>query len=383
AVLRKQPVNPIIPMKPLYWTRIIVPATAQQVSTSSSMKPVILMGKVRRGEIEDIKEFSDLFSRQVIERKPTKKKEEKPSKVQPMKILDSKRSQSVGILASCLHCEFTEIENGIFLVTVENANIARIHNFCVVYRPTDEELSMIREHVSTKPNVPLDKPEQFLMELADIPSFADRIACFVFQSEFDDNVSSIESKLNNLKSTCQFLTTSESLKKVMAIILTLGNYMNGGNMTRGQADGFGLEILPKLRDVKSKDNSITLLHFIVRAYMRKCDDPLSSGSALPVPEPGDIDRAATVHFEDVSGDLNKLQKEITVCESKTEKVLAASTDDNIQPFKDKMETFLGTAKKRLSGELENLEECKQKFKDTMQFYHYQPKGGTSEEMCGN
>jgi hypothetical protein len=66
----------------------------------------------------------------------------------------------------------------------------------------------------------------------------------------------------------QFLTTSKSLKTVLAIILTLGNYMNGGNRTRGQADGFGLEILAKLRDVKSKDSSVTLLHFIVRAYMK-------------------------------------------------------------------------------------------------------------------
>jgi hypothetical protein len=44
--------------------------------------------------------------------------------------------------------------------------------------------------------------------------------------------------------------------------------MNGGNRTRGQADGFGLEILARLRDVKSKDSSVTLLHFIVRAYMK-------------------------------------------------------------------------------------------------------------------
>lgn len=45
---------------------------------------------------------------------------------------------------------------------------------------------------------------------------------------------------------------SEKLKKVMAIILALGNFMNGGNLQRGQADGFGLDILPKLKDVKSK-----------------------------------------------------------------------------------------------------------------------------------
>lgn len=40
------------------------------------------------------------------------------------------------------------------------------------------------------------------------------------------------------------------MKKLFAIILTLGNYMNGGNGQRGQADGFGLEILAKLKDVK-------------------------------------------------------------------------------------------------------------------------------------
>jgi hypothetical protein len=74
---------------------------------------------------------------------------------------------------------------------------------CILQRATEEELSMIREHVSSKPEVPLDKPEQFLYELAEIPNFADRIACFMFQSEFDDGISSIESKLNNLKSTCQ------------------------------------------------------------------------------------------------------------------------------------------------------------------------------------
>jgi hypothetical protein len=34
----------------------------------------------------------------------------------------------------------------------------------------------------------------------------------------------------------------------------------------------------------------------------------------------------------------------SVCERKTGKVLAASTEENIQPFKDKMETFLSSGK---------------------------------------
>lgn len=38
----------------------------------------------------------------------------------------------------------------------------------------------------------------------------------------------------------------------MGLVLALGNHMNGGSRVRGQADGFGLEILPKLKDVKSR-----------------------------------------------------------------------------------------------------------------------------------
>lgn len=51
---------------------------------------------------------------------------------------------------------------------------------------------------------------------------------------------------------CQGLLECDALRDIMGLVLAFGNYMNGGNRTRGQADGFGLEILPKLKDVKSR-----------------------------------------------------------------------------------------------------------------------------------
>lgn len=58
----------------------------------------------------------------------------------------------------------------------------------------------------------------------------------------------------------------ESVKDIMGLILAFGNYMNGGNRTRGQADGFGLEILPKLKDVKSR---VSTLGFIFASLILK------------------------------------------------------------------------------------------------------------------
>lgn len=114
TALRKTPVKPAAPMKPLYWTRILAaptPLPCVGESDSAGSKPLWL--EIEETKLDNIDEFTDLFSRQVI-KAPVKKKVEVKTKIQPIKILDSKRSQNVGILAQSLHVEFSEIENAIY-----------------------------------------------------------------------------------------------------------------------------------------------------------------------------------------------------------------------------------------------------------------------------
>lgn len=67
------------------------------------------------------------------------------------------------------------------------------------------------------------------------------------------------------------LKSSKEVTSVLGLVLAFGNYMNGGNVARGQADGFELDILPKLKDVKCKDNSTNLLHYLVTIYIKTFD----------------------------------------------------------------------------------------------------------------
>lgn len=67
------------------------------------------------------------------------------------------------------------------------------------------------------------------------------------------------------------LQTCKEVPNILGLVLAFGNYMNGGNIARGQADGFELDILPKLKDVKCKDNSTNLLHYLVTVYIGKFD----------------------------------------------------------------------------------------------------------------
>lgn len=184
-------------------------------------------------------------------------------------------------------------------------------NCIFLQMPTAKELEEINAHEKTNPEIPLDRPELFLKQLSTIKHFTERIACLMFQAEFQDAMSSVSSKLTNLRSTCEYLCNAQSLKRVMALILTLGNYMNGGNRMRGQADGFGLEILGKLKDVKSKVPGVTLLHYVVRARLEQEGDySFDELLPLPIPEPADIEAASTINFEDLTKELDRLDREI-------------------------------------------------------------------------
>lgn len=101
-------------MKPLYWTRIIVSATATTESADTNSPLIPLWAQLDEIRLDNISEFANLFSRQVVAKKPSSKKVEVKSKIEPKKLLDSKRSKSVGILAQSLHVEFQEIETAIY-----------------------------------------------------------------------------------------------------------------------------------------------------------------------------------------------------------------------------------------------------------------------------
>uniref|UniRef100_A0A0C9QYA8 Capu protein n=1 Tax=Fopius arisanus TaxID=64838 RepID=A0A0C9QYA8_9HYME len=379
AVMRKQPLDPEVPMKPLYWTRIVIPANTTPTipATSPGAPPQVPIWIEIEEEKVNIKEFVDLFSRQVVERKPTIKREEsdKPSKIQPAKILDSKRSKNVGILEKSLRVDFCEVENAVYNLDTSVISLEALRQIYEVM-PTAKEIEEITRHELEHPDVPLDRPEQFLKQLSTVRFFNERIACLMFQAEFHDAVSGVSTKLTNLRATCEFLRNAPSLKRIMALILTLGNYMNGGNRMRGQADGFGLEILGKLKDVKSKVPGVTLLHYVVRTRLdQEGNYNFDEMIPLPIPEPGDIEAAATIDFEEITRELDRLEKEIKTCEKNSQMVID-NCPDNSTAFKEKIEGFLGSARSELNNEKENLQEVRVKFKAVMHFYQYVPKGAT-------
>ncbi|XP_061854563.1 formin-1 isoform X2 [Colius striatus] len=266
---RKPAIEPSRPMKPLYWTRI-------QLQGSRKTAMPTLWESLEEPDILDTTEFEYLFSKDTTQekRKPLSDTYEKKTKAKKIiKLLDGKRSQTVGILISSLHLEMKDIQQAILCV---DDSIVDLETLEALYenRAQKDELEKIKQYYQTSKEEELkllDKPEQFLYELSQIPNFTERAQCIIFQSVFSEGITSVRRKVDIVTRVSKALLNMTSVKEILGLILAFGNYMNGGNRTRGQADGFGLEILPKLKDVKSRDNGINLVDYVVIYYLRHCD----------------------------------------------------------------------------------------------------------------
>uniref|UniRef100_H3AV42 FH2 domain-containing protein n=1 Tax=Latimeria chalumnae TaxID=7897 RepID=H3AV42_LATCH len=229
-----------------------------------------------------------------------------------VKLLSNKRSQAVGILMSSLHLDMKDIQHAV--LNLDNS-VVDLETLQALYenRAQTDELEKIEKHIrSSKENAkPLDKPEQFLFEISLTPNFSERVFCILFQSTFSESITSIHRKLEILQKLCKTLQTGTGVIKVLGLVLVFGNYMNGGNRTRGQADGFALDILPKLKDVKSSDNSRSLLSYVVSYYLRHFDEDAGKEQCVfPLPEPQDLFQASQLKFEDFQKDLRKIKKDL-------------------------------------------------------------------------
>ncbi|XP_039995260.1 formin-2 isoform X2 [Xiphias gladius] len=375
AAPAKAVIEPPKPMKPLYWTRI-------QLHAKKQTGPLV-WEKIEEPTV-DFEEFVELFSKSAVKekKKPISDTISKSKAKQVVKLLSNKRSQAVGILMSSIHLDMKDIQNAV--LNMDNT-VVDLETLQALYenRAQDDEMDSIKKHIKASRDKegakPLDKPEQFLFQLSQIPNFSERVFCILFQSTFHECIISVLRKIEILQRVCKTLQSGKCVLQVLGLVLAFGNFMNGGNRSRGQADGFTVDILPKLKDVKSSDNSQSLLSYIVAYYLRHFDEDAGRETCVyPLPEPQDLFQASQMKFEDFQRDLRKLRKDLNACSAETEKVCKLSSEENLQPFKEKMDEFLSQAKTELETQDKQLADTQKIFLELSGSFSVKPKAGEKE-----
>ena len=101
-----------------------------------------------------------------------------------------------------------------------------------------------------------------------IPRYSQRLKALYFMRTRDERIGDIKPQAEDVLFGCREVVSSQKLRKVLAVVLAFGNFMNRGN--RGNAFGFKLASLNRISDTKSStDKDITLLHYLIKTLESK------------------------------------------------------------------------------------------------------------------
>ncbi|CAO2593830.1 Protein diaphanous homolog 1 [Lemmus lemmus] len=221
--------------------------------------------KVKEDRFENNELFAKLtltFSAQTKTKKDQEGGEEKKSvqkkKVRELKVLDSKTSQNLSIFLGSFRMPYQEIKNVILEVNEAVLTESMIQNL-IKQMPEPEQLRMLSELKDEYDD--LAESEQFGVVMGTVPRLRPRLNAILFKLQFSEQVENIKPEIVSVTAACEELRKSESFSSLLEITLLVGNYMNAGSRNAG-AFGFNISFLCKLRDTKSTDQKMTLLHFL-------------------------------------------------------------------------------------------------------------------------
>ena len=126
--------------------------------------------------------------------------------------------------------------------------------------PSNEELNELRNFKGDKER--LARGEKFVDVMTCMVDIKMRIDLWQFKIKFRSNVFEIENRIDKIRTTLDTLKSSTQIASFLKICLIIGNFMNEGT-NRGNAKGIKLQSIDRFASMKTADNSMTMLMFIM------------------------------------------------------------------------------------------------------------------------
>jgi len=240
--------KPRVPMKSLFWDII---------------QPRDLKGTLW-DELDDTKiklnldKFEEKFSQ--VKKEPKKEPEKKAvAKKEKKTFLEADRTRMINIVLNKIRLDALEISDAI---EQYDLNILRqdICDLLLPIMPTDAE---IKEVATFNGDVLQDLAvcDQFVLIISGIIGYKERVKSILFKYNYLEDYLIISKEINRVFKVFKIMKEDKNLKRLLEVMLALGNYMNGGSF-RGGAFGYTLASLVKFSDTKS--NGYTFIDYTVK-----------------------------------------------------------------------------------------------------------------------
>ena len=150
----------------------------------------------------------------------------------------------------------------------------------------------------------LSETEKYMVTLMEVSDANAKLHTMEFRCSFKNRFADITSAVQTLNFACDELRSSEKLRKLMAMILTVVNQINTGG-EGNLATGFTLDALLKLNEAKAFDRKTSVLHYVVKLVKKNDETLLAFESDVCHVIP-----AESVLLDTVAGDVKVIQEEL-------------------------------------------------------------------------
>lgn len=148
-----------------------------------------------------------------------------------------------------------------------------------------------------------------------MPHYEQRLRSLHYKKKFAASIAELTPRMRAVLEASRQVARSRRLRKLLELVLALGNYVNRGN-ARGNACGFRLASLNRLVDTKSScSKGTTLLHYLVQILEARFREVLEIEEDMP-----HVRTAARVSMADLQKEvanlkngLQDVQREIGRC----------------------------------------------------------------------
>ena len=324
-----------------------MPKTAQN-------RPDLIWNKLNEMKL-DINEVVSLFG---VKKKDLSKSEVKKSKVEVKKFLDTKRTQEVSVIRTKLP-EPEVVGNALITFDQSLLNSEQVDGLLKILI-TKEELEMYK---NMGEGGTWDKGEKYIIKINDIPNHKTKLEIWSLTNKFQEKLPGMTESLKYMIGACEEIKTNQHFKLVLSVILGLGNILNGGS-TKGQADGFGLDLLKKLPGIKDNNGNSIITWICLQANKI---DPSFEGFKGKFPQ---VEKAVQFSIKEINQVLSDIKKII----SQIEKLIKDLPGDK---FKEKSEESLNYFKEKVEKFEEEDKKNKEAYVKLVKYYGYKD----TDDIC--
>ncbi|XP_071981732.1 protein diaphanous homolog 2 isoform X2 [Engystomops pustulosus] len=329
-------------------------------------------------------EFPELFSKlsqtfathQKVKKPMEEEEERKPvmvkKKVKELRVLDSKTAQNLSIFLGSYRMSYEELKNIVLEVDEERLSESLIQNL-IKNLPEQKELNLLSQLKGEYED--LCEPEQFGVVMSTVKMLRPRLNGILFKLTFEEHISNIRPDIIAVTLACEELKKGESFKKMLELVLLVGNYMNSGSRN-AKSLGFNISFLCKIRDTKSSDQKSTLLHFLAEVCEERFADILKFPEELE-----HVESASKVSAQNLKASLDSMDNQIRRLEGDIKNF--PKTDNAHDKFVEKMNTFAKSAREqceKLSNMYNNMNKL---YNNLGEYFTFDPKAVSVEEFFGD